>query len=159
MFTAQVPPRTKSLVFAPPGVNDAMVSVPPPLLVKLMLFAPLVFPTFTVPKLNADELNVAAAADEVERAACVTKNVAPPRLRFALRCAPVLAAADQATVALPVPLVVDETVSQLALLPRFHGQPGPAVSATLPVPPPATTLALVGLRTYVHPLAWLTVTA
>jgi hypothetical protein len=66
-------------------------------------------------------------------------------VRFALRCAPVLATTDQVTVAFPVPLVAEVTVSQVVLLLALHGQAAPAVSVKLPVPPPVATLALDGL--------------
>jgi hypothetical protein len=145
VFSAQVPPRVKSLGFAPPDVIEAMVSVPPPLLVKVTLFAALVVPTFWLPKLSVDALSVATAAEVAAAAVWVTVNVAPPTVRFALRCAPVLAATDQATVAFPVPLVAEVMVSQVALLLALHGQAAPTVSVKLPVPPPVATLALDGL--------------
>jgi hypothetical protein len=160
VLTAQLPPRVKSPGFVPPAVNEATVSVPPPRFVKVTLFAALVFPILSLPKLSDDELSFATAAVAVAAtAASVTTKVAPPTVRFALRCAPVLAPADQLTVVLPLPLDPEDTVSQFAPLPMLHAQPVPAVSVKLPVPPSAPRFALVGLSVYVHPLAWLTVKA
>jgi len=47
---------------------------------------------------------------------------------------------------LPLPLVADVTVSQLALLDTVHGQPEASESAVVPLPPVAGTFALVGLK-------------
>jgi len=158
VFTAQVPLRAKSPGFAPPAVSVAIVSVPPPVFVNVTVFAALVDRTLMVLKFSEDALSVAiGAAGAAAAAASVTVNVAPPMLRFVLRCAPVFAAADQPMDAPPVPLVAVDTVSQLAPLPMLHVQAAPVVSVKLPVPPPAATLALVGLSVYVQALAWLTV--
>jgi hypothetical protein len=46
---------------------------------------------------------------------------------------------------LPVALAAEDTVSQLALLLTLHAQAAPVVSETVPLPPPAATLALIGL--------------
>lgn len=146
VLTAQVPARSNSPGFAPPEFSDVIVSVPPPVLVSVTDFVELVEPTFTLPNFTDVALSVATAAvGGVEAAASVTVNVAPPMLRLALRCDPVLAAADQPMVALPVPVVAVVTVSQVALLPVFHAQPALVVSVVDPVPPPSPTLALVGL--------------
>ena len=51
---------------------------------------------------------------------------------------------------LPLPLAADDNVSQLALLAAVHAQPAPAVSVTLPEPPPEAMLALDELSVYVH---------
>jgi hypothetical protein len=56
-------------------------------------------------------------------------------------------------VALPVPLLAEETVSHEALLVAFHAQPAPVLSVVVPLPPAAATLALVGLKLYEHPEA------
>jgi len=170
MFTVQVPLRAKSPGFAPPVVSEAIVSVPPPVLFNVTVFAELVVPTFRLPKFSDDALSVAigvaigADVDDVGvddvgvddvAAASVAMNVAPPMFRFVLRWAPVFAAADQPMDVLPVPVVAVETVSQPAPPVTFHVQPAAVVSVVLPVAPPAATLALVGLRVYVHALAWI----
>ena len=81
----------------------------------------------------------------VEAASCVTTNVAPPIDRFALRAEPVLIATEYETVALPVPLVADDTVSHEALLEALQVQPAPVAREVDPVVPAAAALALVGL--------------
>ena len=48
-------------------------------------------------------------------------------------------------VAFPLPLFADETVSHVALLLTVQVQPAPVRQVTLPVPPPAAKLALLGL--------------
>jgi hypothetical protein len=60
---------------------------------------------------------------------------------------------------LPLPLAPDVTVIHESLLVAVHAQPLPAVTATLPVPPPDGVLALVGAIENEHPLPWLTVKA
>jgi hypothetical protein len=62
----------------------------------------------------------------------------------AVRAAPVLAAALKLTVPFPVPFPPDVIVSQDALLAAVQAHPAPAVTLTLPVPPPAGTLPLGG---------------
>ena len=57
---------------------------------------------------------------------------------------PVVAAALYCTVPLPDPLAPALMVSHEALLEAVQAHPDPAVTATLPVPPAAATLALVG---------------
>ena len=142
-------------------MSEAIVSVPPPVFFNVTVFAELVVPTFRLPKFSDDALSVAigvcdrgVGVDDVA-AASVTMNVAPPMLRFVLRWAPVFAAADQPMDVLPVPVVAVETVSQPPPPVAFHVQPAPVVSVVVPVAPPAATLALVGLRVYVHALAWI----
>jgi len=161
MFTVQVPLRAKSPGFAPPVASEAIVSVPPPVFFNVTVFAELVVLTFRLPKFSDNALRVAigpgvddVVVDEVA-AASVAMNVAPPMLRFVLRWAPVFAAADQPMDVLPVPVVAVETVRQPAPPVTFHVQPAAVVSVVLPVAPPAATLALVGLRVYVHALAWI----
>jgi hypothetical protein len=79
--------------------------------------------------------------------ACVTVKVCPPAVIVAVRATVlVLAAALNVTVPLPVPLAPPVTVSHVALLTAVHVQPVPAVTPTEPVPPPATTDALVADR-------------
>ena len=48
-----------------------------------------------------------------------------------------VAAAMNATLPLPVPVVPAVTVSQVALLTAVHGQVAPAVTVMLPLPPAA----------------------
>ena len=57
----------------------------------------------------------------------------------------VLAAAAKLTVADPLPLFADETVSHVALLLTVQVQPAPVVRLTLPLPPLAAKLALLAL--------------
>lgn len=156
VFSAQVPLRAKSPGFASPAASEAIVSVLPPVFFNVTVFAALVVPTLMLLKFNDDALRVAiaAGADNVA-AASVTVNVAPPMLRFVLRWAPVFAAADQPMDVLPVPVFPVDTVSQPPPPVTLHVQPAPVVSVVLPVAPPAATLALVGLRVYVHALAWI----
>jgi hypothetical protein len=45
---------------------------------------------------------------------------------------------------LPDPLAPLVTLSHVALLVAVHAQPAPAVTATLPVPPAASTLCVAG---------------
>jgi hypothetical protein len=67
--------------------------------------------------------------------------------KLALRVAvPVLAAAAKLTVADPLPLFADETVSHVALLLTVQVQPAPVVRLTLPLPPLAAKLALLELK-------------
>jgi hypothetical protein len=84
----------KSLGFAPVCVIEAIVSVPPPPLVRLTLCGELVFPTLMVPKLRDVALSLAIGAGAVGAvaAASVTMNVAPFALKFPDRIAPVFAA-------------------------------------------------------------------
>jgi hypothetical protein len=72
-------------------------------------------------------------------AASVTVNVLPAMVIVPLSGdAVVFAAAEKATVALPVPDAPDVTVSQLVLLDvAVHAHPAGAVTPTLPVPPAA----------------------
>ena len=51
---------------------------------------------------------------------------------------------------LPLPLLPDVMVMNVALLTAVHAQPAPAVTLTLAEPPPAAKLALVGLIENVH---------
>ena len=64
---------------------------------------------------------------------CVTANVRFLMFIDPLRVPPGLAATEYATDAVPVAVAPDVTVSQLALLTAFQGQPVAAVTATLPV--------------------------
>ena len=153
VLTAHVPLRLKSAGLAPPGVNEATVSVPLPELVSVTPFVLLILlPTCTLPKLSCDALNV-AAGEVTAPAACVARSVLPPTVKLALRVAPVLEAAAKDIVALPVPLAADVTVSHDALLATLHAQPAPAVSVVVPPPPVAAKLALDGLKVNVHPAA------
>ena len=81
-------------------------------------------------------LNVHAGA-----AACVTLNVLPAIVSVPVRgvCA-VLASTRVAHRAVAAAAAPDVTCSQVALGAAVHAQPAFAVTATLPVPPAATTL-------------------
>ena len=70
---------------------------------------------------------------------------------------PFVEAALNWTVPLPVPLAPEVIVSQEALLVAVKAQPAGAVTATLPVPPAAGTLVLVGAIETAQPLPWFTV--
>jgi hypothetical protein len=74
----------------------------------------------------------------------LTVKVWPAIVNVPERAPPLFAAALYWTVPLPLPLPPDVTVSQDALLPAVHEHPPPADTATLPVPPPAAALPLVG---------------
>jgi hypothetical protein len=87
----------------------------------------------------------------------LTVNVWPPIVSVPDRGPPEFDATLYCTVPLPLPLPPDVTVIQDALLPAVHGQPPPAVTDTLPVPPPAGAFAFVGEIEIEQPLAWLTV--
>lgn len=151
--------------FAPPDVSDPIVSVAPPEFLTVAVKALLVRPTGMPPKLKAVGASVATAAVVLltVAASCDTMNVAPPIDtspidRLALRAAPVLTPTTYATVAPPVPLVAEDTVSQddaLLLADQVH--PAAVESTVVPEPPAAVLLALVGLKLYVQPDAWLTV--
>jgi hypothetical protein len=89
----------------------------------------------------------------------LTVKVAPAIVKVPLRAAVVVfAAALMPTVPLPLPLAPDVTLNHVSLLAAVHGQPVPAVTLTVPVPPAAVIAWLVGLIAYVHAAAaWLTV--
>ena len=89
--------------------------------------------------------------------ACVTVNGWPPIVRAPDRASPVLAAAVQFTVPLPLPLLPEVTVNHGALLEAVQAHPVPAVTLTLPVPPPACALPLGGAIENVHAPVWFTV--
>ena len=74
------------------------------------------------------------------------------------RVPPVVEAAVYCTVPLPLPLAPEPIVIQGALLVAVHAQPAAVVTATLPVPPPAATVAAPGAIENAQPLSWLTVT-
>ena len=73
-------------------------------------------------------------------------KVCPATVSVPLRCVvPVLAAALNPTVPLPLPLAPLVTVSHdVALLTAVQAQPVAAVTLVDPVPPPAATVWLVG---------------
>ena len=74
-----------------------------------------------------------------------TVNVWPPAVIVAVRAeALVLAATENATVPLPLPLLPEVTVTQAAELVAVHAQPDEEVTVKLPVPPLAATDWLVG---------------
>ena len=63
---------------------------------------------------------------------------------------PVLAATLKLAVPFPVPLVDPVNVIQLAVLYELQPHPAPVVTVTDPVPPPAGTDCVLGLRAKVH---------
>ena len=70
---------------------------------------------------------------------------------------PEFAATLDCTVPLPLPLAPEATVSHGTVLAAVQSQPAPAVTETLPVPPPDGGLAAGGRIESVQPLPWLTV--
>ena len=74
---------------------------------------------------------------------CVTVYVLPAMVKVPLRSAPVLAAACQLTVPLPLPLLPDVIVSQLESLEAVHGQSVPIVTLTLLLPPAGSAISFV----------------
>ena len=55
-----------------------------------------------------------------------------------------------ATVPLPLPLVPDDILIQPSSLRAVHAHPDPADTVTVPLPPAADTVRLVGLIEYVQ---------
>jgi hypothetical protein len=74
----------------------------------------------------------------------LTVNVWPAIVIVPERDPPLVEAAVNRTVPLPDPFAPDVTESHEALLVAIQSQPFPAVTATVPLPPPAATLVLVG---------------
>jgi hypothetical protein len=74
-----------------------------------------------------------------------------------LRAGPVFAAALKLIDPLPLPDDALVIVSQFALLVAFHAQPLAAVTATVPVPPPAAIDWLPGAMEKLQPAACVTV--
>jgi hypothetical protein len=97
------------------------------------------------------------ATTNAQPLAWLTVNVCPPMVIVAVLAAVVFASAENCTVPFPVPVAPDVTLSHCALLAAVHVQPGPAVTATVPVPPPAAMLVLSGTIVTEQPLAWLSV--
>ena len=87
-----------------------------------------------------------------------TVNVRPAIVSDPERDGPVVDAAVNRTVPFPVPLSPEEIVSHGALLVAVHAQPGAAVTATLPLPPPEATDWVSGAIAYVQPCDCVTVT-
>lgn len=143
--TMHVPPRVNSPAFVPVVAKPLIDSAPAPLLFSVTLFI-LVLPTFTAPKLTEAALSVAmppVTGGESDAADCVTMNVAPLAVTFALRMAPVLAATTYVTVPFPFPL--PDAVNQVAPLLALHVHPAAADTLSVADPPLAATVALVGL--------------
>jgi hypothetical protein len=83
-------------------------------------------------------------------AACVTRNVRPPMVRFPVRDVDAgFCCQANVIVAGPVP-TLGEAVSQLALLVTVHVQPASVVTFTDPLPPAEPTFWDVRLSVYVH---------
>ena len=93
-FATHVPLRTNSVGFAPPIINDEIVTAVPPVFLSVEYFVPLDFPMTTMPRSSAVGVNVAEAATGawMLAAACDTTNVLAPIVKLAERAAPVLAA-------------------------------------------------------------------
>lgn len=83
-------------------------------------------------------------------AACEIVKVLPAIAIVPVRAAPVFAAALKRTDPLPLPLAPAVTVIHAAFDTAVHAQPGPAVTAIVPVPPAAGTDASVAPMENVH---------
>ena len=75
----------------------------------------------------------------------VTVKVCPAAVIVPARCGPALAATEKFTTPLPEPLAPELIVIQESLLAAVHAHPVVVVTLTLPVPPGAAKLWLVGL--------------
>jgi hypothetical protein len=133
--TAIHPTPLEAVHVHPGGADTVMVNGPPPSPTAMLVGA----------TVNAHPL------------AWLTVNVCPPMVIVAERAAVVFASAANCTVPFPVPVAPEVTVSHCALLAAVHVQPGPAVTATVPVPPPAAMLVLSGTIVTEPPLAWFSV--
>jgi hypothetical protein len=126
--------------FADPGVPDVTESQP--ILLELAVHAqPVGAVTLTVPlppAAGSDWLVVESVAHE-PAGGSVTVKVVPAIVNVPLRVdVVVFAVAEKPTVPLPDPGVPEVTESHVVLLElAVHAQPASAVTATLPVPPPA----------------------
>jgi hypothetical protein len=87
----------------------------------------------------------------------LTVNVRPAIVIVPERAPPFVDAAVNLTVPLPDPLLPDVTVSHGASLVAVQSQPFPAVTVTVPLPPPAGTFVLVGEIENEQALPWFTV--
>jgi hypothetical protein len=95
----------------------------------------------------------------VQAPICVTENVRFLMFIAPLRVPPELPATEYATDAFPLDVDTDVTVSQLALLTAFQGQPVAAVTATLPDAAALLRLALGGAIPSTEHEDWVTATA
>lgn len=87
-----------------------------------------------------------------------TVNVRPAMVSVPERDGPVVDAATNRTVPLPLPDSPDEIVSQGALLAAVHAQPSGAVTATVPLPPDAGSDSVSGAIAKEQPWDCVTVT-
>jgi len=87
----------------------------------------------------------------------VTVKVWPATVIVPVLCEPGLAATEKFTTPLPEPLAPELIVIQASLLAAVHEQPVAVVTFTLPVPPLAVKLWVVGLMVNEQPLAWVRV--
>jgi hypothetical protein len=90
---------------------------------------------------------------QADTPSCETVKVFPPTLNHPVRAGPVFAAALKVTDPLPLPDVALVIVSQFTLAVAFHAQPLEAVTAIVPVPPPAATDWLAGAMKKLQPAA------
>src|SRR6476620_11257132 len=137
------------LPFAP----DAMVSQSVALEAVHAQPAPAVTLTFDDPP-AAGIVRLAGANPNEQPLPWVTVKVWPAIMSAAERGPPVVAAALYATVPLPLPLAPEVIVSHAALLVAVQAHPAALVTGTLPVPPPAGTLAVVAASENAQPLPW-----
>ena len=106
---------------------------------------------------EAGALALVGAIENVQPVPWFRVKVCPAIVSVPERAPPDIAAAAYWTGPLPLPLAPDETVSHESLLFAVQAQPGAVVTATLPVPPDAGTLALVGAIENMQPLPCVTV--
>jgi hypothetical protein len=100
----------------------------------------------------------AGEMENVQAASCVAVNVCPPMSSIPVRAAPVFAAVVKAIEPLPVPAAGLVIVSHCGSLEdAVHPQAGPAVTVTVPEPPPAAKFWLVGASAKVHAACCVTV--
>jgi hypothetical protein len=107
--------------------------------------APAVTLADPVPPAAGTDCELGEIAKVQVEAACVTVNVLPPTVAIAVRCrVVVLAAAENVTVALPVPLAGLVSVSHAVLVDAVHAQPVDVVNDVDAAPPFPATFCDVG---------------
>ena len=133
------------------AVQDHQTDLPPVLPAWLGSPVSLVAPTFEhasvaeTPLIALPLEQKSFAGPVAEAAACETVNVCPAILRVAVRkLALVLAATDQVTDPLPVPLAGVQVSHAGALLEGVQLQVDAEVTVNVPLPPAAATDALAG---------------
>jgi hypothetical protein len=101
--------------------------------------------TVPLPPVAGSDAPPGSIVNEQAAAACVTVNVLPPAVTVPVRdVVRVFAATLYATLPLPLPVAPAVMPIHVALLVAVHSHPIAAVTAIVPVPPPATALAVAG---------------